>query len=201
MFKPPTTLPLTTEGFDIEDVAPDPALKGSEGLDVNHASRLKMQFLVAQHTSLVTQIQFSDAKAAALMTVMGLIVVNGPVSYGTSAAGDIFALAVFVLMIAAIGFAINALIPRYPGTDLSRQIMRRERFSWPALAAEGYEPLAHADFVRTAEASQLIMSVAQTNAAMAHLLRRKFQSLRIAFVLGGLDLALILGIVAWQRYV
>ena len=65
--------------FDLESLPLDLRLQGSEGLDVNHASRLRMQFLVGQQASLVTQTQFADAKAAALMTLMGLVALNGPV--------------------------------------------------------------------------------------------------------------------------
>lgn len=200
MSTPTTILPPNVEGFDIENADPDLTLKGAEGLDVNHASRLKMQFLAAQHTSMVTQVQFSDAKAAALMTVMGLIAMNGPVRITTTRPDDLLATAVFVVMIAAVAVAIAVLIPRYPNGGLSQQIKRRERFSWPALAAQGYEPLAHADFVRRAEASQLIMSIAQTNGALARLLHRKFRLLRVAFILGAIDLALILAYVVSQRY-
>ena len=42
-----------------------------------------------------------------------------------------------------------------------------------------------------AEASQLIVSIAQSNGATARVLHRKFRYLRIAFMLGAADLALI----------
>jgi hypothetical protein len=177
--------------FDIESVPADLRIAGTEGLDANHASRLRMQFLVSQHGSLVTQTQFADAKAAALMTLMGLVALNGPVRIGSSGPPQLDAVAIFVMMVLAIGFAIWAIIPRFPDTELSRFIMRRDRFSWPALACEDYDPVQHAAFMRTAEASQLVMSIAHSNAAMARVLRRKFVALRIAFVLAGVDLALI----------
>ena len=68
------------------------------------------------------------------------------------------------------------------------------------IRAAGYEPLDHASFLRTADASQLIMSIAQTNTAMATVLRRKFVVLRIAFLMAGLDLMLIVGHVLGLRF-
>ncbi|MFK7943008.1 MAG: hypothetical protein AB8B85_08880, partial [Paracoccaceae bacterium] len=94
-------------------------------------------------------------------------------------------------MMAAIAMAISSIIPRYPDKDLNKIIKRQERFSWPALVAQGYAPLDHASFMQTAEASQLIMSIAQTNSNMARVLKSKFTTLRIAFVTAALDLALI----------
>ena len=179
------------QSFDIEDVGTSAAIEGTEGLDVNHASRLRMQFLASQHASLVTQVQFADAKAAALMTLMGLVALNGPVKIGEASAHNIFAIGIFILMMIAIGCAMASIIPRYPDAKLNKLIKRRDRFSWPALIAQGYEPLDHAEFMRTAEASQLIMSIAQTNGAMARVLQSKFKLLRAAFILAAFDLLLI----------
>lgn len=179
------------KAFDIDDLQFDMPIRGSEGLDVNHASRLRMQFLASQHASLVTQTQFADAKAAAVMTLMGLVALNGPVKIGDGTRPGLDAILIFMLMIAAIAAAMWAIIPRYPDDKLNKLIKRRDRFSWPALVAQGYEPLDHAEFMRTAEATQLIMSIAQTNGAMARVLRRKFQFLRAAFMLASVDLLLI----------
>lgn len=177
--------------FDLETLPLDRPIQGHEGMDVNHASRMRMQFLVGQHASLVTQTQFADAKAAALMTLMGLVALNGPVKITAADPHQVDALSIFVLMIAAIGFAMFAIIPRFPDAQLCRLINRRDRFSWPSLVSQDYDPLDHARFMRTAEASQLIMSIAQSNGAMARVLHRKFQFLRIAFILGAVDLLLI----------
>ena len=188
----PDASALDPEDFDLESLPLDLRIQGSEGLDPNHASRLRMQFLVSQQASLVTQTQFADAKAAALMTLLGLVALNGPVRIGPPGPQEIDAIAIFVLMFVAIGFAIWAIIPRFPGAGLSRRLRRRDRFSWPMLTADDYDALAHARFMRTAEASQLVMSIAQANAAMARVLRLKFVALRIAFVVASIDLALIM---------
>ena len=178
--------------FDIASLPVDLPIGGSEGLDVNHASRLRMQFLVSQQASLVAQTQFADAKAGALMALLGLVALNGPVKLDGGDPPSIDAVAIFVTMFVAIGFAVWALIPRFPSAGRAQALGRCDRFSWPTLASRSYDPLEHAVFMRTAEASQLVMSLAHSNATMARVLRRKFVSLRIAFLLASADLALIL---------
>ena len=98
--------------FDIEALGPAEHVEGHEGLDANHASRLRMQFLASQHASLVTQVQFADAKAAALMTLMGLVALNGPVKIAAAGPHDLSAIGIFILMMGAIGCAMFAIIPR-----------------------------------------------------------------------------------------
>lgn len=186
-------------GFDIEAMALDESIQSAEGLDVNHSSRLRMHFLVAQHASMITQTQFADAKAAALMTVMGLVAMNGPVKIGQTTPNDLLAIVIFALMMGTIAIAMAAILPRYPDAKLNLMIKRRERFAWPALVANGYSPLDHAEFMRTAEASQLVVSIAQTNSAMAMVLKSKFRALRMAFLLGALDIALIVLYVLTNR--
>ncbi len=198
MEKPSESVP-GPKAFDIEALDLDLPIDGIEGLDVNHASRLRMHFLSTQHASLVTQTQFADAKAAALMTLMGLVALNGPVKIGAVGSHNIDAIVIFLLLMVAIGNAIYAIFPRYPDASLNKLIKRRDRFSWPALVAQGYDPLDHAKFMRTAEASQLILSIAQTNGAMARVLRRKFQLLRVAFIIASVDLAMIAAYVAGLR--
>lgn len=181
----------TEKPFDLEKLPLDMRIQGNEGLDVNHMSRMRMQFLVGQHASLVTQTQFADAKAAALMTLLGLIALNGPVQIRAVGPHQPDALAIFILIVVAIGLAMWAIIPRFPDAALCKLIARRDRYSWPALVSQDYDPLEHASFMRTAEASQLIVSVAQSNGAMARVLHRKFLYLRTAFVLAAVDLLLI----------
>lgn len=186
-------------GFDIEALDAEIGLAGTEGLDPSHLGRIRMQFLATQHASLVSQTQFADAKAAALMTVMGLVALNGPVRISTVATASFDAIFVFILIMATIGIAAWSIIPRYPDKTLNKLIHKRDRFSWPALVANGYEPLDHAEFSRTADASQLIMSIAQTNSAMANVLRKKFVVLRIAFLMAAVDLTLIVAYVLGVR--
>ncbi|MEM9059717.1 MAG: Pycsar system effector family protein [Pseudomonadota bacterium] len=182
-------------GFDIEAVGQE----HEDEADAGTIDRMRLQFLATQHASLVSQTQFADAKAAALMTVMGLVALNGPVKISTVASASLDAIVVFILIMATIGIAAWAIIPRYPDKALNKMIHRRDRFSWPALVAAGYEPLDHADFAREAKGDQLIMSLAQTNGAMAKVLRRKFVVLRLAFGMAALDLLLIIAYVLGAR--
>lgn len=182
-------------GLGPENLGPE----NTDTPDANHLARMRMQFLVGQHASLVSQTQFADAKAAALMTVMGLVALNGPVRISSVSTAGLDAIAIFVLIMATIGLAAWSILPRYPDRALNDLIHRRDRFSWPALVANGYEPLDHANFVRNADASQLLMSIGQTNSAMAAVLRRKFAVLRAAFAMAALDLALIVSYVLGAR--
>ena len=63
----------------LEDVDLSRPLAGSEGADANHASRIRVQTLLVQHASLVRQTQFADTKSGGLITVIGLLALNGPV--------------------------------------------------------------------------------------------------------------------------
>jgi Family of unknown function (DUF5706) len=178
--------------FDITCLPVDLQLAGREGLDVNEVSRQRLQFLISQHASLVAQTQFADAKAGALMALLGLVALNGPVELVGAGPPRLDAVAIFVIMVVAMGCAVWAIIPRFPGADRARLMRQSERFSWPALASRGYDAMEHAVFMRTAEASQLVMSLAHANATMAHVLRRKFVALRFAFLLASADLLMIM---------
>lgn len=177
---------------DIESLPLGPDLGGREGVDVNELCRLRLQFLISQHASLVAQTQFADAKAGALMALLGLVALNGPVELGGAGTPQIDALSIFVIMVVAIGFAVWAIVPRYPTAGRASLMRQSERFSWPALASGGYAPAEHAGFMRTAEASQLVMSIAHANATMARVLGRKFAALRVAFLLASADLVLVM---------
>ena len=72
----------------IEDVELNRPLAGHEGVDTNHASRARIQTLLDQHASLVTQTQFADAKSAALITLIGLLALKGPMPLDAMQHGD-----------------------------------------------------------------------------------------------------------------
>ena len=48
----------------LDDISLDPNLAGSEGVDLNYISRIRVQYLFAQSQMLMNQMQFADAKAA-----------------------------------------------------------------------------------------------------------------------------------------
>jgi len=167
-------------------------LGGTEGLDPNYVSRIRVQYLLGQNHALVTQMQFADAKAAALMTIMGLIALRGPIDVTAMRLIDPLGVTMAGLNALCLAACIWALIPRYPARSVRNALAARDRFSWPALTAPDLGPLDYARFMRQAEVSQLVMSLAQSNAAMSRILLRKFTVLRAAFWLAIANVGVIL---------
>lgn len=160
------------------------SISSNEGLDVNYASRIRIQYLTAQSTVLVTQTQFADAKAAALMTLSGLLMFRGPAGFSQSLLADPFLITSLLLNIGCLVACITALIPRVRREAQTPGHYASERFSWLALSHPTTPAEAYPDFVRSAEVSQLVLSQARANQASARVLRQKFTVLRFAFLLG-----------------
>ena len=173
-------------------------LAGTEGLDINYIGRIRTQYLFAQHQALVTQTQFADAKAAALMTLVGLIALRGPFAIGQPPVG-LFTGLYLALVAACILFSFLAVFPRYPAAKLRAVMSENDRWSWPALASDAVDPDEFSRFMQTSEVSQLVHSVSLSNSYISRILLRKFLMLRIAFlfafavlIMTGLRLAAIL---------
>lgn len=164
-------------------------------IDANHLGRMRLQFLVSQHASIVTQTQFADAKAAALMTLLGLLALNGPVKLGEVSLVNLDAILLFLINLSAILCCFWSIVPRYPDAALRERIRRSERFSWPSLVANGHEPLEYAASVGGAEGQDLIQSMSLANTAAAGVLLRKFRALRTAFWIAVVYLAAIVAYV------
>ena len=64
---------------------------------------------------------------------------------------------------------------------------RRDRYSWPSLAARDYSIDAFAGFMRHAEVSQLIVSIARSNHTLSGILLHKYAWLRAAFAIAAVD--------------
>ncbi|MEM7506388.1 MAG: hypothetical protein AAF415_06555 [Pseudomonadota bacterium] len=169
----------------------DQPITSQEGLDVNHASRARIQFLASQSNALLTQTQFADAKAAALMTMSGVLALNGPVNTQTVGEAGPLLLLSFACNAACLGGCFLAIIPRFPGAAIRRKIYGLDRYSWPGLVDTHHDEADFPDFMRTAEASQLVLSLARANQATARILHRKFAILRATFVLGIAGIALL----------
>ena len=174
----------------IDDVELNHPLAGREGVDPNHASRARIQTLLDQHKSLVVQTQFADAKSAALVTLIGLLALKGPVPMQTVAGADFLEIVSVATSGLAILFAVFAVFPRYPGRNVRETLPDIDRFSWPALTAKGMSAETYASFMQTAEISQLVHSIAYSNSAVSRILLRKYQFLRIAFLFGAADLVI-----------
>ncbi len=174
----------------LTDVKLDKDLAGSEGLDANNISRVRIQYLIAQHQTSVQQIQFADAKAAVVMTLIGLLALRGPIELNSAQLSPLEI--VFGLISAAAVFcSIAAVFPRYPSRSVSKNISEFETWSWPALSCIGTDPEAFAEYMQTSEVSQLVHSISYSNVTIARVLRRKFMYLRLAFFASGVSLLLI----------
>ncbi|MEM0924390.1 MAG: hypothetical protein AAGI13_15175 [Pseudomonadota bacterium] len=166
-------------------------ITSEEGLDVNHASRARIQFLAAQSHALLTQTQFADAKAAALMTVSGLMILHGPAKGVVLADASLALLASLACLAACLAGCFLAIVPRYPKAAARRETYAEDRYSWPGLADPSHADTDFPDFMRQAEASHLVLSMARANQAAARVLQRKFSVLRATFFLGFAGIALI----------
>ncbi|MEL6482126.1 MAG: Pycsar system effector family protein [Pseudomonadota bacterium] len=189
-------------------------LSGNEGLDPNYLSRIRIHVLIAQHQGLIQQMQFADAKAAALMTVTGLLAVQGPLSDLGSGAGlatgisqslsggfmaalhPMISLAAAFFGVASLAMCLWAIVPRYPRIGIRRMMGVVDRFSWPSLATPDYDAASYAAYMRTSEASQLVASLARSNSACANILFKKFHALRYAFILGLGQFVMVFALIA-----
>jgi Pycsar effector protein len=165
----------------LDDIDLSLPLAGSEGLDINHASRARIQYLGDQHQALLTQIQFADAKSFALMTLLGLIALRGPIEMHSAAENPVLGNVFLVVSAISVFCCFWAVFPRYPTARSRREMLVYDRWSWPSLAGDSLEPVAYSKFMQTAEISQLVQSLAISNAAVARVLLRKYTALRIAF--------------------
>ena len=178
----------------IETLKLDQNLASHEGISTDQMTRVRLAYLQGQNATLVQQTQFADAKAGALLAMIGLIATRGPGAAFDPAQVTAEGLVLVLLHAAGLLACLIVLIPRYVGKEARLRLAAKERFSWPALAAYGDGEGGgdgYAEFARTAQVSQLIVSLARANAALAGILHRKFAWLRAAFIIGGLDLAFI----------
>ncbi|MEM0945235.1 MAG: hypothetical protein AAGI70_14965 [Pseudomonadota bacterium] len=174
----------------IDALAYDQPIRSAEGMDANHTGRARLQFLAAQATTLITQTQFADAKAAALMTLSGLLAFQGPAGFSAIALSAPYLMVSLGFNLICLGASIAAIVPRFPPEQLANAIYRYDRFSWPGItsedAADGY-----AAFMRDSEISQLVVSMARANQGAAHVLKRKFAVLRLAFIFALLSVLML----------
>lgn len=175
----------------IEELPLDRDVTSREGISIDQAARVRLAFLLGQNNALVAQTQFADAKAGALLAIIGLIATRGPGAAFEPAMATLDDLIVISLHAAALICCIIVLFPRYAGRPLRAALARKERFSWPALASDLVDEDGYAEFMRGAQVSQLIVSMARSNHALSRILLRKFGWLRWAFAVAVVDFAFI----------
>lgn len=166
-------------------------LHGCEGLDVNYVSRIRSQYLFTQHQTMITQMQFADAKAAALVALIGFITLRGPIKIDQiemlGAFGYVFVLSAGLAVI----FTLLSVFPRYPSKAKRNEMILSDRWSWPALASQKLKAEEFASYMRTAEVSQLLHSLSISNCFVADILLTKYRMLRIGFIFGLLTMLLV----------
>lgn len=176
---------------------PPPSMPTADGLiEPGDALRARMQFLVAQHQALIGQTQFADAKAAALMTLIGIIALRGPFP-GEKMLSHPAGVALALLSAIAIVACLWAIIPRYPKKQLAAAAKDGDAFSWTALASNGWTPTQYADFARDGDFASLIAALAASNVGASRVLAKKFQAMRIATAAAMSAVLLIVGVYGW----
>jgi hypothetical protein len=165
-------------------------LGGSENHNINYVSRIRTQYLFSQAQSLVAQSQFADAKAASVIGLMGLIALRGPITPFDETL-TYYSVVYLTCAACSVLFAMMAIFPRYPGRKLRDQMEEYDRWSWPALASPSLSPAEYSAFMQTSEVSQLVHSVALSNAFVSRILLSKFKMLRFAFIFALTQLVLL----------
>lgn len=173
----------------IDEMAMDVDIGSHEGISLNYATRDRMAFVLGQNQSMITQTQFADAKAGAMLAFLGLIATRGPgavtdMDAATASPELIFQL---ILHAAALVCCLIVLFPRYASHDARRRMYDVDRFSWTSLTGGDASGAEFSDFMRTSQISQLVTSVARSNFTLSQILLSKFAWLRWAFALGVID--------------
>ncbi|WP_308914820.1 Pycsar system effector family protein [Jannaschia sp. LMIT008] len=151
-------------------------------VDLNHVSLLRMSYLTQQNRALIAQVQFADAKAGALLAVMGLVVTREPDMLIGVTQAEPFGIAYAVALAAALVFALATVFPRYPGKRGRARIAEGERWSWLAMRARGDDFAAWATGAETAD---LVGSAARSNVGLSRVIHAKFRMMRLAFAAAG----------------
>ena len=150
-------------------------------IDTGDDVRSRMQFLVGQNQSIVAQTQFADAKAAALMTLIGLVAIRGPVPPAINPA-DPLAVLFFGFTAISILCCLWAVMPRYPRAQVCAEILQQDKYSWVSVGSAGWSPTRHAEFGQEADLRELISSISCSNVGGARVLLKKFRAMRLAFL-------------------
>ncbi|MEL6998022.1 MAG: hypothetical protein AAFP68_07130 [Pseudomonadota bacterium] len=171
----------------------DPAEKILVETDVSRgdAVRARMQYLISQNGAILTQTQFADAKAGALMTILGLVAVKGSAPAITIIQNPLEMLAM-AMIILSIGFCLVTLMPRFSGFKPDTEPPRHDRYTWLFVAMPRYSAELHGKFAREAEFGSLLNSVATSNVGASRVLARKFMMLRYGFITGFIGCGLLL---------
>ena len=189
--RPRATVGVDTLAYDVD-------IGSREDISLDYVARIRVHYLMAQHTSLLRQVQSANTRAGALIALMALIATRLTLDAQAGAvvgpAGALIALKAVVLV-----GCLMVVLPYYPGRRAQRRVATMERFSWIALSSPSMTADDYADFARTAEVSQMAVSTAHANAALARSLAGKLRWLRASMIAAMGDVALTAVIYAGAR--
>ncbi|MGB0505068.1 MAG: hypothetical protein ACPGGK_02640 [Pikeienuella sp.] len=166
-------------------------VQSSEGISVEYTTRHRISFLLGQSGTMVTQTQFADAKAGALLAFIGLLATRGPTAMPDMAQLSAWTLAPAALHAVVLISCLIVIFPRYASRRARALAVQHDKYSWPALNADNLSDKDFLEFARTAEFSDLATSLAKSNRTMARILLQKYAWLRIAFVLAVVDIFIV----------
>lgn len=158
---------------------PDTGEDAFDVVDANHRTIVRMNYLTAQHRVMTMLVRDADAKAAAILAVVGLLAARGPVAVSDAVAAGVPTLAYIAFLGITLALALATLFPRYIGPRARRALGTRERWSWLALSPPQAAPFD--GWFEGAEVADLERSLSRSNEALARVLLRKYRTLRIAF--------------------
>ena len=169
----------------------DKVINTEEDVSKGDAMRARMSFLTAQNSAVLTQTQFADAKAGALMTILGLVAIKGsaPVLILIQDPLEMLAMAV---IIASIGLCLATIMPRLVGFSDEAVPAVGNRFTWLFLTMPGYTDDMHGQWSRETCFADMLNSIAASNMGASRILATKFQMLRRAFIVGFVGSGLLL---------
>lgn len=179
--------------FETADVfmTSDQMIRTEEDVSKGDAMRARMSFLTAQNSAILNQTQFADAKAGALMTILGLVTVKGtaPVLIIIQDPLEMLAVAIMILSIA---LCLATIMPRLVGFTNDAVPKANNRYTWLFLTMPGYTDEMHGECSREGSFADMLNSIAASNMGASRILARKFQMLRHAFLTGFVGSGLLL---------
>lgn len=166
-------------------------IKAECEVSMGDSVRARMTFLLSQNGMILNQTQFADAKAGALMTTLGLVVIKGagPAIVITQNPLEMLSMA---LVLVSLGFRLATIMPRFSGLHADGGPATTDRCTWLFIARQAYSGDLHGDFARTTGFSELLNAVANSSVGASRILVRKYQMLRWAFINGFIGCGLLL---------
>ncbi|MEM6663467.1 MAG: hypothetical protein AAF666_14955 [Pseudomonadota bacterium] len=178
----PREIERTARMLDEGDIA---AVSAAEDI------RARIDYLAAQTQAITTQTQFADAKAAALMTVMGLIALRSPFSERASLTSPLD-LATYGMIVVSILLCLWSIIPRFPRKDVCEKILAGDKYSWLGISMGSWTPEQHFEHAHSGDLSALVRDMATSNVGSARVLRKKFMAVRWGFLAGIISVVMML---------